>query len=201
MNEWKVDIINMSCGFFGDIKGDCEPVKCALDAATRGKGVLVFAAASNNGGQGGRAYPARDGEVVCVHSTDTLGNSSKFNPTPKKEEINLATVGEGVRATWPKALSRDNALVKLKSGTSYATPLMVAIAVFLLTYVRMNLPNYAGELKKKHRMVQLLRCVARKGEESGERDGFHFVDVSTDADSLFSKEKGYINIKMEAELK
>jgi hypothetical protein len=172
--------------------------------------ILLFAAASNNGGRLGRAYPAREPIVICVHSTDTNGNRSSFSPTAAGNDINLATVGEAVESSWPVCLCDDlddvanvttipdsaTSWVRRKSGTSYATPIVAGIAAFLLLYVRVHLPDKAALLKREKRMKAVLKRVAEKGEEFKPRDGYYFVDLSLYADSLFGKESEFINLTL-----
>ncbi|KAL7784312.1 hypothetical protein V8C37DRAFT_420690 [Trichoderma ceciliae] len=75
VSNWNVDLISMSFGAFG-------------------KKVIIFAAASNGGGRLGRAYPASSSQVICIHSTNTLGTPSDFSPTAEPNDLNFATVGE-----------------------------------------------------------------------------------------------------------
>lgn len=161
------------------------------------RNVLLFAAASNSGGRLGRAYPAREHHVVCVHSTDTHGNPSTFSPTASRQVINLATVGEAVESAWPVHLcpQRDlkDQFKARKSGTSFATPIMVGIASMLMLYARLYLSESAPALKKQQVMENLLRRVAQKGHEEGKRGEYYFVDISLYNDSLFGKPKALIN--------
>lgn len=203
VDVWKVDIISMSFGFPTRTVDGYDELEQAIKHADY-YDVLLFAAASNSGGQMGRAYPARDTNVVCVHSTDTLGNGSHFNPTASQQDINLATAGECIRSAWPIQLkpgakgfakvegAQDGAFA-LKSGTSYATPIMAGIAAFLLLYTRIHLPDNANMLKRRSRMVALLQRIARKGQEDGLRNGYHFVDVSLYFDNLFGKDRCFID--------
>jgi hypothetical protein len=164
------------------------------------RGVIVFAAASNNGGKLGRSFPAREPTVIAVHSTDANGNRSAFSPTALAEDINLATVGEAVESAWPVHLCDDTAnpqCVKYKSGTSYATPIAAGIAAFLLAYARIHLPERAAALRSHKRMRVIMRRLAEKGAGGGgyePRDGCHFVDLSLYADSLFGKDKEFIDL-------
>ncbi|RFU35462.1 hypothetical protein B7463_g889, partial [Scytalidium lignicola] len=206
VETWQVDIISMSFGFpTCSIDGYSE-LESALKNAYAND-VLLFAAASNNGGQLGRAYPAREPTVICVHSTDANGNRSSFSPTAAGGDINLATVGEAVESAWPVHLcDNDDAAnmtmnpnptlsyVRRKSGTSYATPIAAAIAAFLLLYVRIHLPDKADRLKSQRRMRAVLRRVAEKGEGFKPRDGYYFIDLSLYMDSLFGKEKAFIDL-------
>lgn len=204
VNVWGVDVVSMSFGFpTRDIDG-YEELESAIKHAHY-RDVLLFAAASNSGGQLERAYPAREASVVCVYSTDAHGNRSPFSPTAVPEDVNLATVGEAVESAWPLHLCCSNAYYPtpedveegaystVKSGTSYATPIMAGIAAFLLLYARLNLPDKAHLLKRRRRMIALLQRIAQKGQGRGLRDGYYFVDVSLYSDTLFGKDKVYID--------
>ncbi|RFU80040.1 major intracellular serine protease [Trichoderma arundinaceum] len=92
VEKWDVDIISIS---FGWPSSDFEGYDALEDAIDRayGKKVLIFAAASNSGGRLGRAYPASSSQVICVHSTNTLGTPSDFSPTAEPNALNIATVG------------------------------------------------------------------------------------------------------------
>ncbi|KAF2973268.1 hypothetical protein GQX73_g289 [Xylaria multiplex] len=97
VSEWKVDIISMSFGFpTRDIEGYVD-LERALANAYANK-VLLFAAASNNGGQLGRSFPARDHTVIAVHATDANGNRSSFRPTAIDDDISIGTIGEAVES-------------------------------------------------------------------------------------------------------
>lgn len=203
MEVWNVDIISMSFGFPTCKIDGYEELEHAIKHAYY-RDVLLFAAASNSGGQLGRAYPAREANVICVHSTDAHGNRSSFSPTAMPQDVNLATVGEGVISAWPMHLcgsddrgeaeeGEDGMYTMVKSGTSYATPIMAGIAAFLLLYARLSLPDSANLLKTRSRMIKLLQRIAQKGQGGGLRDGYYFVDVSLYADSLFGKDKALID--------
>ncbi|KAJ0108959.1 Intracellular serine protease [Diaporthe amygdali] len=207
VDDWNVDLITMSFGFPTRAIDGYDKLELAIKYACY-RDVLLFAAASNSGGQRGRAYPAREANVVCVHSTDARGNRSPFSPTASPQDVNLATVGEAVNSAWPVDLCIGNrhatseegedAMYSMdKSGTSYATPIMVGIAAFLLLYVRLSLPDSAHMLKSRSRMVALLQRIAQKGQGSGLRDGYYFVDVSLHTDSLFGKDKAFLDRTIE----
>lgn len=159
--------------------------------------VLLFAAASNSGGKLGRAFPAREPTVIAVHATDANGNRSRFSPTAATDDINLATVGEAVESAWPVQLCDETAnpySVKYKSGTSYATPIAAGIAGFLLLYARVHLSEKAAALKSQKRMKAVMKRLAEKGAGYKPRDGYHFLDVSLYADSLFGKDKALVDL-------
>lgn len=203
VDVWNVDIISMSFGFPTRAIEGYNELELAIKHAYY-RDVLLFAAASNSGGQLGRAYPAREANVICVHSTDARGNRSPFSPTALPQDVNLATVGEAVTAAWPMHLcgsddhseageEDDGIYSTVKSGTSYATPIMAGIAAFLLLYARLNLPENARLLKIRSRMMMLLSRIAQKGPGGGLRDDYHFVDVSLYADSLCGKDKALVD--------
>jgi hypothetical protein len=95
-------------------------------------GRILFAAASNEGGNGSRAYPANQRKVICVNSTDGLGNSSELNPSPAANEDNFSTLGVDIVMSWEGATI-------LKSRTSYAAPIAAGIAALFLDYARYKL--------------------------------------------------------------
>jgi len=198
VDDWEVDIISMSFGYPTNQADDYRALEDALLYA-HSKSVLMFAAASNGGANRDRAYPARDPHVICVHSTDAAGNRSRFSPTALAQDANVATVGEAVQSAWPVALcnlSVNPECVQVKSGTSYATPILVGIAAFLLQYARIHLPDLARELKRRSKMRNVLVRIAEKTQRSVSRDDYHYVALSLFADNLFGKEKQVIDVTL-----
>jgi hypothetical protein len=96
------------------------------------QGKLVFAAASNSGGNGPRAYPASLAGVICVHATNGLGSQSDFNPSREGGADNFATLGAAIESQWKGE-------TVLKSGTSFATPIAAGIAANILDFARHHL--------------------------------------------------------------
>lgn len=89
---------------------------------------IIFAAASNYGGNGGVAYPAnQQSKVICVNASDGYGNKTGFNPWHKPEEVPFSTLGAGIE------LNGKDGIV-YKSGTSFATPIAAGIAALILEY-------------------------------------------------------------------
>ncbi|KAH6956212.1 hypothetical protein DER45DRAFT_585055 [Fusarium avenaceum] len=86
-----IDIISISAGFPNYSK--------ELDyAVTKAKsiGVLVIAAASNWQNVRSVAFPARHNlSTMCIYSTNTGNQGSRFNPEPRDDSPNLAILGEG----------------------------------------------------------------------------------------------------------
>lgn len=128
--EWDVDMLALSFGFPRRVRSIQE----ALDNAVA-KSKVVFAAASNDGSNTARAFPASHDRVVAIHSTDGHGNRSKFNPTPVQHDDNFCVVGEQLEGAW------TNDGVMRMSGTSFAVPVAVSIASFTIGFIRENAPD------------------------------------------------------------
>lgn len=94
------------------------------------KGKLIFAAASNSGTNGKRAYPAKQEGVFAIHALTEDGRSpGNMNPPPDKILDNFATLGYRIPSRWKGS-------DKLISGTSFSTSIAVAIAANLLEFIR-----------------------------------------------------------------
>jgi subtilisin family serine protease len=133
----------MSFGIYSeDI--DFEDVQDAIGSAYSA-GIVMFAAASNNGPINGVTYPANQSQVICIGATDGSGNKSKFTPGPYPTVKNFATLGEGVRSAWPKKLSEDGkSTTKVMSGTSCATPIAAGVTAMVIDYLKQQ-PNGIDE--------------------------------------------------------
>ncbi|KAL6690548.1 peptidase S8/S53 domain-containing protein [Trichoderma pleuroticola] len=197
IDKWNVDIISLSFGWPSTKFEGYVELEDAIDRA-HGKKILIFAAASNSGGKLGRAYPASSSQVICLHSTDTLGTPSGFSPTAETDNLNFATVGESIESAWPMLLCNDlespQRYVKSRSGTSYATPIMAGIAAFLLQYARLHLPERAASaLKRKENMEALLKRCARRGPNYAPRGNYYYVELSLHQHNLFGRELDQIH--------
>lgn len=157
--------------------------------------VLTFAAASNGGGNNDRAYPAREKQIFCIHSTDAKGTRSKFSPTAEDFGYNFATIGEAVESFWPTHLCADGEqAVRVKSGTSFATPIGASIAAFLLLYARVYLkPEQAARLKRYSAMESLLHEVSKGSRAKKDRDDYQYLFLSRHPDTFFGRETEEIN--------
>lgn len=182
----------MSFGFPSRHIDRYESLERSLKIAS-GQNVLLFAAASNNGANTLRAFPARHESVICIHSTDANGVPSPFNPRPIKGD-NFATVGEAVESSWPVHLcdTQDNELcIAYKTGTSFATPIATAIGAFLLQYARMKLPTEKAErLKQTESMKALLREISVPHKE------YDYIALSRNPDTFFGKSDTFIKERM-----
>ncbi|KND90479.1 Major intracellular serine protease [Tolypocladium ophioglossoides CBS 100239] len=195
VQNWDVDIISMSFGWPSSDFDGYDALQAAIDRAY-GKKVLMFAAAANSGGRLGRAYPASSSHVICVHSTNTYGSASDFSPTAEPNTINIATVGESIESAWPLLLcdKSNQKCVEVRSGTSYATPIVAGIAAFLLQYARLHLTESAArELKRKEKMEALMRRCAKRGPNYQPRDGYFYVELSLNGHNLFGEELEGVN--------
>lgn len=113
-------------------------------AATARK--LMFAAASNCGGNAPRAYPATDERVICVNACDGLGfDAVGFNPPKSRNSDYLSTLGVGIKCFWDDGGEEGGNYV-YKSGTSFATPVAAAIAA--------NVLDFASYSVEKGRMTE-----------------------------------------------
>jgi subtilisin family serine protease len=144
-----------------------EPMKTAISNALH-KNTLLFAAASNDGANLGRAFPAKYPSVFCIHSTDGNGNPSAFNPTADDKDVNFSLLGEHVRSHWPAGRNGHNDHVHVMSGTSVATPIAAGLAASVLSFVlqqEQDLPagsDFLGPwLKDVHSMDAVLKSMVR----------------------------------------
>jgi len=110
-----------------------KQVDCIADAIeSHSKSIIFFAAGSNGGANVEVAYPASADEVICVTSSDALGNWSDFNPHGDGVKRGYSTLGEGIESEFPLALEASGR--KVQSGTSFATPIAAGIAGLLLDF-------------------------------------------------------------------
>ncbi|KAH8698202.1 hypothetical protein GQ44DRAFT_832238 [Phaeosphaeriaceae sp. PMI808] len=131
VDEWEVDIIAMSFGF-----GEKHELLAEAIQHAASNQVVMFAAASNDGKNrpDGVAWPARDVNVICVHSGDGHGTPSTFTPDPQ-DIMRIMVLGECVTSAWPQKLQSAHGH-KLMSGTSCATPIAAGIAALVLDHAR-----------------------------------------------------------------
>jgi subtilisin family serine protease len=120
-----IHAINISFGFpkYHDY---LAPVRQAVCAAQE-KGVLIFAAAGNDGRNSGPSWPAvlSSSGVISVGATNAYGTEAPFSCNIKGQ---LCAFGEDV---WGPPSEKSIC----RSGTSFATPIAVATAAIVLGYV------------------------------------------------------------------
>ncbi|KAI6774851.1 hypothetical protein HG530_001609 [Fusarium avenaceum] len=120
-----VDIVSISAGFPNYSKE-------LDDAVTKAKsmGVLVIAAASNWQNVRSVAFPARHNlTTMCIYSTNTGNQGSRFNPEPRDDSPNLAILGEGFQHP-------DQRRNKPLTGTSMATAVAAGLAAAIIDFSR-----------------------------------------------------------------
>ncbi len=141
--------------------------------------VLMFAAASNGGGNYGLTWPASSSLVLSIYATTGAGNRALTNPTNRPYSNNFATLGCAVSSWWPEHL-RQGQKVR-KSGTSTAAPIAASIGAIILDLVRQ--PDRTKHLSKDelNRLKRLgtadgMSAVFRRlVGDSGRRDGYDYI--------------------------
>jgi hypothetical protein len=174
--ENEVDIISMSFGWETEMQDVDEQIDLA-----RQKGILFFAAASNDGdrAQDHGKYPASKQTVYCVYSCHGTGRSSNFNPRPPLGDIGLMFPGEGLTILEAdhkpvQGVQMDTEVgVIRKDGTSYATPIAAGTAAMVLDLARQELKDseeVERRLKKVEGMSEVfLAMCGRDVQEGGYR--------------------------------
>ncbi|KAI1739866.1 subtilase [Xylaria scruposa] len=155
-NEWEVDMIVMCFGFDRRI----DLIRDAIDEASKAKkSPLFFAATRNDGAHKLMAWPAKSRSVIGISSTDGSGEASSFNPSDKGADPVLYAFGEGVPVDVADPANPGKLVIRHVSGTSYATPVAVALAANLLGCVRMVLATSEQEEQTNynHILVELQR--------------------------------------------
>lgn len=140
--------------------------------------IILFAAASNRGLNYEVTFPAREERVICIYSTDGNGSKSNCNPAGLKNSgYHFATVGVAVKSAWPVKLSLspntpstsepvapdakppkvNKSPERRMTGTSFATPIVAAIAAYILDFARMN--GIGEELYQRLRSRQWMQAI------------------------------------------
>jgi hypothetical protein len=136
---WKVDMMSFSFGLKGKSRS-FPKIHHEIKEAIRAD-ILLFAAANNDGAHSGRMYPASHGAgVFCIHAATGEGNKATYNPSPLPREDNYMVVGDNIQSCWPSETQANAA--KYMSGTSFATPVAVSIAAFMIGLVIARLPQH-----------------------------------------------------------
>jgi subtilisin family serine protease len=131
------DIINLSLG--GPYS---QSIETAVQEAAA-KGVLVVAAAGNDGYRVGRntlGHPGSSSAVICVGAHDRRGQVSEFSSAGK--EIDVACPGSEI-----VSLSNDGRGLTTMSGTSMAAPLFASAACLVLELLRRSGGKQAKQLR------------------------------------------------------
>lgn len=122
VDDYNCDIINISLGTYAVLGPAYQEV---IDYAYE-KGVLIFAAAGNDGAnsKGTKlSYPAANDHVIGVGNADE--NLLRANTSQKNESVKLLTAGKNISTT------DLNDGYKITSGTSFSSPITAAVFALL----------------------------------------------------------------------
>lgn len=122
VDDYNCDIINISLGTYTVLGSAYQEV---IDYAYE-KGVLIFAAAGNDGvnSKGTKlSYPAANDHVIGVGNADE--NLLRANTSQKNESVKLLTAGKNISTT------DLNDGYKITSGTSFSSPITAAVFALL----------------------------------------------------------------------
>ncbi|KAK5110337.1 hypothetical protein LTR62_006045 [Meristemomyces frigidus] len=147
--KWQVDVISMSFGY--------QSIVPRIDAAINdhASNVLMFAAASNCGGNAPISWPARHDNVICVFATDAEGNAYPKNPTPRDDSKNFAVLGSSIQGYWPSHLVVGSDHRQHKSGTSCAAPIAAGIAGVMIDLMRRQKEQYLLRYRSHSKQRQI----------------------------------------------
>ncbi|KAG7438611.1 Minor extracellular protease Epr [Fusarium oxysporum f. sp. raphani] len=171
--EWageQADIINLSFGL-----GQLCPsprLKEVLDKLVLSR-KLIFAAASNSGGNRSRPWPANDLGVFCIHVTNERAVPNlNMNPIAKSSTDNFATLGENIQSYW---MGEERCI----SGTSFATPIAAAMAANILEFACRNLSADESNALQAYRPIR--RLFRNQITDNGEINGaYHCIKPWSD---------------------
>jgi hypothetical protein len=125
-------------------------------AYARDHGVLIIAAAGNNGSDQ-ISHPAADNGVIAVGAVDALGNHLDFSNSG--DQLALSTPGYGLNAAW----TGDQAV--RVSGTSFSAPIVAGAIAAIMTQAG------AGNLTAQQ-AYQLLLAYLNDGGAAGKDPQF-----------------------------
>jgi subtilisin family serine protease len=114
----KANIINMS------LTGPADPLLKEVMAAIAKRGIIVVAAAGNNGADAEPAYPAAYDDVIAV--TATTSDDSAYEQANQGNYIDIAAPGVDLLVTSPDDTYR------LETGTSFAAAEVTGVIALLL---------------------------------------------------------------------
>lgn len=170
-------MISMSFGFGQEI----EAISRAINYATDGsRPMLVFAAASNTGGNDHVQWPASHDRVICIHATDGDGNKYGLNPTPENKPHEFATLGCSVES-WLGPGNRAS-----KSGTSVATPIAAGIAAMTIDYMRAKRDRYLDHTVSEHNHDPATRQSVRNWQAASYDDNLRRLGLCGGMSAVFS---------------
>ena len=135
--EWAIEenvaLLSLSWGFRTETVPE---IKRVINKAIE-SGIIVIAAAGNQGSLFEIPFPANMPDVFCIGAARALGHGSEFNP-PHDKDFKFSALGEQVLAAYAKH-DRNSASLhneqQARSGSSIAVAVAVGIAANVLEYV------------------------------------------------------------------
>ncbi|OTA69997.1 ankyrin [Hypoxylon sp. EC38] len=186
-----VDLVNMSFGY----DSAPEEVEEALERARQNK-IVVFAAMSNGGSLKEPTWPAREAIYsIGIHSCDGNGTRSGFTPLSRPSADNFMTTGENVVTHWPK---EKGGAFRLDNGTSFATPVAVAMAALILAFVEQKICKIQRATAEKFVKLEKLHdnywmsALLKSISNSEANPGYHTIGPELlwkDLNKLYKKTK------------
>lgn len=158
---WKVDIINLSLGFSGD---SCNKLlQQACDTAIE-KGVLIIAAAGNNGRR--TFWPAALKDVMCVGSSDGKIRE-KFSNHGKVDIVAPGTLLAGLNIAGA---------LESKTGTSFSAALITGLTALILAR-RRKCDAAIKAIDIKQELIDMCVDLGVAGYDSETGYGFPFSKI------------------------
>jgi subtilisin family serine protease len=117
-------VINLSLGSTGNSRAVSEAVQRALSA-----GIVVVAAAGNDGATGRPEYPAAQPGVIAVGATSRTDRAASFNTT--RSGIDLGAPGVGIASAFPAGQQGITTRYATWTGSSMAAPWVSGAAAAL----------------------------------------------------------------------
>lgn len=116
----RMDVINMSFG----MDKMSESLRRAIQKA-RSNGIVMVAAAGNQGSHRKLDFPARYPETIAVTATDKNNQLASFSNTG--QEVRLAAPGDKITSCWNNGATRE------LSGTSMAVPHVTGTVALMMS--------------------------------------------------------------------
>lgn len=155
-----------------------DDIEEAIRNATFQAPRIIFAAASNNGKNDPRAFPANCEQVICVHASEGNGEDGAINPEAESG-FNFMTLGMGIEL-MERVLQPGKKFPKyrkvIRSGTSFATPIAAGIAATVLDLAsRVEAINGRTnkKLRRREGMEKMLRMMSTP--KSNDRGQLHYM--------------------------
>lgn len=157
---WKVDMISLSLGLDRRDTGIHNQIDLCYKAD-----ITIFAATSNDGGNGPRMYPSSyDPPVLGIHAATADGDLWPKSPNPDLKTDNFLTVGQSVQS------AKLGGGYTHESGTSVATVVAVAIAALMLGYIEKNIRTSVGGWSTLPRTPAGIRKIFKLMNNGGSRN-------------------------------